>query len=499
MRTLFLPLLLTALPSAGQTVRIAPTALPASMSFAPAALMQSPAFSAGLKSPSMSLPQVSALPPMSVLPSLRPALVQAQTAAVPQKAILAQSLAAAEEIQKSFQDPKTQNAGFEPLRRHFDGGVSVKDAVSAPSAASEASGAAVKNFHPAAVSFNGQEFPLQAFTDETVPSRFLVQAIDATKKTLDIAIHGLTLPEVADALSRAKERGVRVRIVMNSSHVYPEKPNQKVTPDVQRLLDEGFEMRMLRGDREHGLMHNKFAVFDGALLVSGSYNWSKAADKYHLENMLFTAETNRLQGFQGYWDWMWALAKPFGEPAGRPSGKPPVAKTRPIQFNGAGLPAFAFSPGGDAEYWLVQAVELARETIDIAMFSCTSRDMREALLSARKRGVKVRIVFDRFQYRMLPDMAWFLENGFDVRLGEGKPGPKGAGSMHNKFVVFDGKVLEAGSYNWTMNAKMNNFENAQFFDEAARVAAFRAYYGRIWQAAKPAAKGDAAPPPPARS
>ena len=131
------------------------------------------------------------------------------------------------------------------------------------------------------------------------------------------------------------------------------------------------------------------------------------------------------------------------------------------------------------------------ESIDIAMFSCTSHALREALLAARARGLNIRIVFDRFQYRNLGDMAWFVQNGFDVRLGEGKVGPSGhPGSMHNKFVLFDGKLLEAGSYNWTTNAKFNNFENAQFFDDPSRVAAYKAYYERIFALSRQATSDD---------
>jgi phosphatidylserine/phosphatidylglycerophosphate/cardiolipin synthase-like enzyme len=33
-------------------------------------------------------------------------------------------------------------------------------------------------------------------------------------------------------------------------------------------------------------MHQKFAVIDGAVVFTGSYNWTHAADRYNDENLL---------------------------------------------------------------------------------------------------------------------------------------------------------------------------------------------------------------------
>jgi len=70
------------------------------------------------------------------------------------------------------------------------------------------------------------------------------------------------------------------------------------------------------------------------------------------------------------------------------------------------------------------------------------------------------------------------ELGFDVRLSNGKDGQKGV--MHNKFVVLDGKLVETGSFNWTFNGELNNYENAVFLDAPDDAAAWAAYFERIW-------------------
>ena len=338
------------------------------------------------------------------------------------------------------------------------------------------------------VALNGVSLPARMFSDQTSIAGHLIRAIDASKVSIDIAIHGLALREVAAALVRAKNRGVKVRILMNQTHVFPEKPRDRRSPEVQQLIDLGFEMKMLRGGDMFGIMHNKIAIFDSQVLETGSFNWTHAADAWHWENAMFHDSPARIKAYQSYMNWMWSIAakitsKAPAIPAPIPEGEPhpglppaPQDAARPVQFNGEDFPAQAFSPGGVTAH-LVRAIDASRTSIDLANFSFTSEDLRDALLRAKNRGVKVRIIFDADQYKFLSEMRWFEENGFDLLLSSGKDGQKGV--MHNKFAVFDGALVEAGSFNWTRNGEKNNYENAMFLDAPDDVAGFAAYFARI--------------------
>lgn len=338
------------------------------------------------------------------------------------------------------------------------------------------------------VSLNGVVLPALMFSDQTSISAQLIRAIDAAQTSIDIAIHGLALREIGAALLRAKNRGVKVRIVMNQTHVFPEKPRETRTPEVQMLMDQGFELKMLRGGDMFGIMHNKLAIFDDQVLETGSFNWTHAADAWHWENAMFHAEQARVKAFQAYWDWMWSISsripkqappRPEPIPEGQPHpGLPPAPQdpARPVIFNGESFPAQAFSPFGVSAH-LVRAIDASRVSIDLANFSFTSEELRDALLRAKERGVRVRIVFDAQQYKYLSEMHWFAEQGFDILLSAGKSGEKGV--MHNKFAVFDGALAEAGSFNWTRNGEKNNYENAMFLDAPDDVAAFAAAFKRI--------------------
>ena len=52
--------------------------------------------------------------------------------------------------------------------------------------------------------------------------------------------------------------------------------------------------------------------------------------------------------------------------------------------------------------------------------------------------------------------------------------------MHNKFAIFDGGLLEIGSFNWSNNAEFHNFENVNFFAEPEPLAAFRSYFDFLY-------------------
>jgi phosphatidylserine/phosphatidylglycerophosphate/cardiolipin synthase-like enzyme len=479
-RPILLPSL-SAIPGASAGAALSGASL---LSAAPALAMApalSPAFAPSLSAPALAAAPAAAAASIAAAPAaaasaLAPAAAPASAA--PRAAAV--SLSGLKSAAVPAGAPAL--AGFDEGRRAFDGAAlegPARDQAGAPAPAPRGD----------AVQFNGQTLPSRMFSDQTQISSHLIRAIDATKKTLDIAIYELAIREVRDALVRAKGRGVKVRIVMDQSHLYPEKSTAHRTPEVQSLVDAGFELKTLRGGDAYGIMHNKFAVFDGALLETGSYNWTRAADTQHYENALFDDDATRIASYQSYWNWMWSSARVVDDknpPArivldehGHSAPLPPAPQdsARSLSFNGVSLPRESYTPHGTSAN-IVAAIDAARETVVVANFSFTHADLIESLKRAKDRGLKIRVVFDRYQYGFLKEMAEMVDLGFDVRLSNGKDGQKGV--MHNKFVVLDGKLVETGSFNWTFNGELNNYENAAFLDAPDDAAAWAAYFERIW-------------------
>jgi hypothetical protein len=116
---------------------------------------------------------------------------------------------------------------------------------------------------------------------------------------------------------------------------------------------------------------------------------------------------------------------------------------------------------------LLQALQQARRSIDIAVCWFTHRDLFDALLERLDQGVSVNLVLEY-------DTQNIRENGLDfqrfVALGGKLWGAKAAGLLHHKFVIIDKKTLLTGSFNWTYNS---NAENLLLLEEPELLASFR--------------------------
>ena len=105
----------------------------------------------------------------------------------------------------------------------------------------------------------------------------IVSQIDKAEKYVYAAIYYFTSRPIAQALIRAKNRKVDVRICLDA-----EQPSYEYSKS--RFLDnKGINIRLIAGS---GIMHNKFCVIDDHITITGSYNWTVRADLENDENLL---------------------------------------------------------------------------------------------------------------------------------------------------------------------------------------------------------------------
>ena len=136
-----------------------------------------------------------------------------------------------------------------------------------------------------------------------------------------------------------------------------------------------------------------------------------------------------------------------------------------------------FSPDGGVARRIIKVIDSSASSIDLAIFDLTSRDIKLALERAKQRGIKIRIAADSRQAKGVHSVIQTLINeGFDIKIVHGI----GRGVMHNKFAIFDGKLLVTGSYNWTNNAEHNNYENAIFISDPETIKRYQGDFNNIW-------------------
>lgn len=120
--------------------------------------------------------------------------------------------------------------------------------------------------------------------------------IRQARSTVDICVFTITDDEITEMIAEAHNRRVKVRIITDN-----DKAND-LGSDIQRLEELGVPVRY---DRTPYHMHHKFAIFDQAVLLTGSYNWTRSAALNNEENIVVQSEQNLLQSFGQVFSDLW--------------------------------------------------------------------------------------------------------------------------------------------------------------------------------------------------
>jgi phosphatidylserine/phosphatidylglycerophosphate/cardiolipin synthase-like enzyme len=140
------------------------------------------------------------------------------------------------------------------------------------------------------------EMVVQAcFSPQGKCSAHILRAIDQAKKELLVAVYAFTNDDLAGALVQAKKRGVVVQVVLDREFDATNEKSQSKFIEAQKI-----PLRRLSGlksksfDKDAGLMHQKFAVIDRSIVLTGSYNWTHSADSLNDENLLLFRDAGPL-------------------------------------------------------------------------------------------------------------------------------------------------------------------------------------------------------------
>ena len=126
--------------------------------------------------------------------------------------------------------------------------------------------------------------------------------------------------------------------------------------------------------------------------------------------------------------------------------------------------AVFFSPRGGCEDAIVAQLKLAKKSIDLQAYSFTNAEIARAVVDAKDRGVKVRVVLDKSNETDHYTAATFLVN-HNI-----KPWIDSEHAIaHNKIIIIDGKTVITGSYNFTRSAETSNAENLLIFNNKPKI------------------------------
>jgi phosphatidylserine/phosphatidylglycerophosphate/cardiolipin synthase-like enzyme len=311
--------------------------------------------------------------------------------------------------------------------------------------------------------FTRPTYPEKAATRTGGVDDALVADIDAAKLSVKIAVFEFNRANVADAMIRAKERGLTVQMVFDAENM--EDPDD--ADMLGRIEKAGIPVTY---ENSSAFMHNKIFLIDDTIVWFGSMNLTHNDVYRNNNNMIRTTVAPLVENY----------AQRFADLfAGKMGSKAPANTPHPVitLSNGVRIETY-FSPSDGAREHLLEYLNNAKQSVTMLAFSFTDDATGQALIDLHKRGVSVQVVMETRNVEGTGSQFADLE-------AAGVPILRDANcyTAHNKIIVIDEKIVITGSYNFTNRAENVNDENLVIISDPTLAKLYTAEFDRLYDQA----------------
>ena len=140
------------------------------------------------------------------------------------------------------------------------------------------------------------------FTPGHTVETAIADEIASARDSVRVQAYSFTNPLIVQALADARSRGVDVIVVLDKSNRH----QKSSAADIAR----GLGVPILIDDR-HAIAHNKIMIIDGRVVITGSYNFSRAAEKSNAENVVIIESVPIAEKYQQNWQKHYRHSKPY--------------------------------------------------------------------------------------------------------------------------------------------------------------------------------------------
>ena len=130
----------------------------------------------------------------------------------------------------------------------------------------------------------------------------VVEALGRARSTVLVQAYSFTSAPIAKALVEAHRRGVKVVVVLDRSQ------RTEKYSSATFVRNEGIPCFI---DAQHAIAHNKVMVIDGLTVITGSFNFTKAAEDNNAENLLLIQDTQMAVKYAKNWEVHWQHSEPY--------------------------------------------------------------------------------------------------------------------------------------------------------------------------------------------
>ncbi len=324
---------------------------------------------------------------------------------------------------------------------------------------------------------DGQSGPIRVYSTRPGASaaepaniaRILAGYIEQASQSIDVCAFELDNRVITEALVSAVKRGVRVRLVTETDY-FEESGVRSLKAAGVPIVDDR---------RDGALMHNKFMVFDGRQVWTGSMNFTENCAYRNNNHGVWIDDARIAANYATKFSWMFEQGK-FG---GAPNRSAKIPHPIVTLNNGVRVENY-FSTHDRVAERVKEQVAGARRSLDFLAFSFTHDGIGQAMLQRATAGVPVQGVFERTQ----------TAGGYSEYERLRRAGPPvsvytdaNPRNMHHKVIIIDGEAVVAGSFNFSDSADKQNDENVVIIHDRAIAERFQQEFQRVYGAARAAA------------
>ncbi len=120
-----------------------------------------------------------------------------------------------------------------------------------------------------------------------------VETLTHAQKTVLVQAYSFTSAPIAQALVDAKRRGVDVEVILDKSQW------TEHYSEADFLAHVGIPVTI---DAVHAIAHNKVMVIDDETVITGSFNFTKAAEEHNAENVLVLHDAALAAQYRSNWE-----------------------------------------------------------------------------------------------------------------------------------------------------------------------------------------------------
>jgi phosphatidylserine/phosphatidylglycerophosphate/cardiolipin synthase-like enzyme len=115
------------------------------------------------------------------------------------------------------------------------------------------------------------------FSPDGGAAEAIVREINSAKSEILVQAYSFTSKPIAKALVNAKKRGIKIEAVLDKSQ------RKEKYSSADFVAHAGIPTYI---DSAHAIAHNKIIIIDRSTLITGSFNFTKAAEEKNTENLL---------------------------------------------------------------------------------------------------------------------------------------------------------------------------------------------------------------------